>query len=115
MIAVDALQGGLLVRAVAAALIVRRIRALTDSITFVVQTLGIGGTLASALPTPRRADRTRARELEHAKQLSHEERDYATRHAQLAARRTCYAAFNAGARDCITAMTNFCHALEGAK
>ncbi|MFD8543140.1 hypothetical protein [Streptomyces sp. NPDC059649] len=80
-----------------------------------VAVLGIGGTLASALLTQRSAHRTRVRELEHAKQLSDEEREYATRRAQLEARRTCYASLNAGARDYTTVMTNFCHALEADK
>ncbi|WP_030410123.1 hypothetical protein [Streptomyces sp. NRRL S-1448] len=79
---------------------------------FAVAVLGIGGTLASALLTQRSADRARARDLEHAKQLQDEEREHATRQAQLEARRTCYAALNAGTRDYITVTTNFLHALQ---
>ncbi|MFF3907849.1 hypothetical protein ACFYZJ_18065 [Streptomyces sp. NPDC001848] len=77
-----------------------------------VAVLGIGGTLASALLTQRTADRARLRELEHARQLKAEEREYATRQAQLEARRTSYAALNAGTRDYITVMANFWHALK---
>lgn len=77
-----------------------------------VAVLGIGGTLASALLTQRSADRARVRELEHTRQLSGEEREYASRQAQLEARRTCYAALNAGTREYLTVMTNFWHALK---
>ncbi len=77
-----------------------------------VAVLGIGGTLTSALLTQRGANRARLRELEHAKQLRDEEREYTARQAQLEARRACYATLNAGCRDYITAMTNFLHALR---
>ena len=77
-----------------------------------VAVLGIGGTLASALLTQRSADRARVRELEHTRQLSGEEREYATRQAELEARRTCYADLNAGTREYLTVMTNFWHALK---
>ncbi|MGW2598818.1 hypothetical protein [Streptomyces klenkii] len=73
---------------------------------------GIGGTLASALLTQRSANRARDRELQHARQLQADEREYADRQAQLEARRTCYAALNAGTRDFINVMTNLLHALE---
>lgn len=77
-----------------------------------VAVLGIGGTLASALLTQRRADRARVLELEHNRQVKDEEREYAARQAEIEARRTCYTALNAGARDYMTVMTNFWHALE---
>ncbi|MFF4077869.1 hypothetical protein ACFYZN_00505 [Streptomyces sp. NPDC001777] len=78
----------------------------------IVAILGIGGTLASALLTQRRADRARARELEHARQLQQDEREYATHQAQLEARRTCYATLSAGTRDLANVMTKVLHALE---
>nr|WP_240929411.1 hypothetical protein [Streptomyces coryli] len=74
--------------------------------------MGIGGTLAAAVITQRGADRARTRELEHTRQLQREEREYATRHAQLEARRTCYATLSAGTRDLANAMTKVRHALE---
>ncbi|MBZ4014510.1 hypothetical protein [Streptomyces purpurogeneiscleroticus] len=74
--------------------------------------LGIGGTLAAAVITQRGADRARARELEHTRQLQREEREYATRQAQLEARRTCYATLSAGTRDMANVMTKVLHALE---
>lgn len=78
----------------------------------IVAVLGIGGTLASALLTQRRADRAKAHELEHTRQLQKDEREYATRQAQLEARRTCYATLNAGTRDLANVMTRILHALE---
>lgn len=77
-----------------------------------VAVLGIGGTLASALLTQRSADRARARELEHTRLVSRDEREDARRQAQLEARRACYAALNAGTRDYINVMSNFLHSLE---
>lgn len=77
-----------------------------------VALLGIGGTLASALITQRGANRARARELRHTRQLQQDEREYATRQAQLEARRTSYATLSAGSRDLANAMTNFLHALD---
>ncbi|MFF7472775.1 hypothetical protein [Streptomyces sp. NPDC008092] len=74
--------------------------------------LGIGGTLASALLTQRSANRARDRELQHARQLQADEREYVTRQAQLEARRTCYAALNAGTRDVVNVMTKLVHALD---
>ncbi|MGI5352700.1 hypothetical protein ACQEU8_31640 [Streptomyces sp. CA-250714] len=78
----------------------------------VIAVLGIGGTLAAAVITQRGADRARARELEHARQLQQDEREYATRQAQLEARRTCYATLSAGTRDLANVMSKFLHALE---
>ncbi|GAB2811018.1 hypothetical protein [Streptomyces daliensis] len=78
----------------------------------VVAVLGIGGTLAAAVITQRGADRARARELEHARQLQRDEREYATRQAQLEARRTCYATVSAGTRDLANVLTRVLHALE---
>ncbi|EQD83804.1 hypothetical protein A8924_6004 [Saccharopolyspora erythraea NRRL 2338] len=78
----------------------------------VVAVLGIGGTLASALLTQRSANRAKSRELEHARQLQADEREYATRQAQFEARRTCYAALTAGTRDFMNVATNVLHALE---
>lgn len=78
----------------------------------VIAVLGIGGTLASAVVTQRGANRARERELEHARQLQQDEREHATRQAQLEARRTCYATLSAGTRDLTNAMTNFLHALR---
>ncbi|MGW4041285.1 hypothetical protein [Streptomyces sp. NPDC004721] len=78
----------------------------------VVAILGIGGTLASALLTQRGADRVRKHELEHARQLRHDEREYARHEAQLEARRTTYAALNAVTRDYINVMSNVLHAME---
>lgn len=78
----------------------------------VIVVLGIGGTLAAAVITQRGADRARARELEHTRQLQQEEREYATRHAQLEARRTCYATLSAGTRDLANVMAKVLHALE---
>ncbi|OLZ68506.1 hypothetical protein AV521_20330 [Streptomyces sp. IMTB 2501] len=77
-----------------------------------VAVLGIGGTLASALLTQRSADRARARELEHTRQLTQDEREDARRQAQLEARRACYAALNAGTRDYINVMSAFLHSVE---
>ncbi|MFD6023421.1 hypothetical protein [Streptomyces griseoluteus] len=77
-----------------------------------VAILGIGGTLASALLTQRSANRARDRELQHARQLQADEREYVTRQSELEARRTCYAALNAGTRDFINVMTKLVHALE---
>lgn len=74
--------------------------------------LSIGGTLSAALLTQRNANRSRAREQEHTRQLQADEREYATRQAQFEARRTCYAALNAGARDLVNVMTKVLHALE---
>lgn len=78
----------------------------------VIAVLGIGGTLAAAVITQRGADRARARELEHTRQLQQDEREYATRQAQFEARRTCYATLSAGTRDLANGMTNVLHALE---
>ncbi|MFJ8921930.1 hypothetical protein ACIREK_20945 [Streptomyces sp. NPDC102415] len=78
----------------------------------VIAVLGIGGTLAAAVVTQRGADRARARELEHTRQLQQEEREYATRQAQLEVRRTCYATLSAGTRDLANTMTKVLHALE---
>lgn len=78
----------------------------------VIAVLGIAGTLAAAVITQRGADRARARELEHARQLQRDEREYATRQADLEARRACYAALSAGTRDLANAMTHVLHALE---
>ncbi|MCI3276754.1 hypothetical protein [Streptomyces cylindrosporus] len=77
-----------------------------------VAVLGIGGTLASALLTQRAGNRARDRELQHARQLQADEREYVTRQTRLEARRTCYAALNAGTRDFINVMTKLVHALE---
>ncbi|MFH8749746.1 hypothetical protein [Streptomyces rimosus] len=74
--------------------------------------LGIGGTLAAAVITQRGADRARARELEHTRQLQREEREYAARQAQMEQRRTCYAALSAGTRDLANVMAKVLHALE---
>ncbi|MEU6674276.1 hypothetical protein [Streptomyces sp. NPDC046925] len=79
----------------------------------VIAVLGIGGTLAAALITQRSADRARARELEHTRQLQQDEREYNTRQARLEARRTCYATLSAGTRDLANVMTRVLHALEG--
>ncbi|MEU7583528.1 hypothetical protein AB0B50_38810 [Streptomyces sp. NPDC041068] len=78
----------------------------------VIAVLGIGGTLAAAVITQRGADRARTRELEHTRQLQQEEREYATRQAQLEARRVCYATLSAGTRDLANVMTKVLHALE---
>lgn len=78
----------------------------------VIAVLGIAGTLAAAVITQRGADRARARELEHARQLQRDEREYATRQAQYEARRTCYAALSAGTRDLANVMSKVLHALE---
>ncbi len=78
----------------------------------VIAVLGIGGTLAAAVITQRGADRARARELEHTRQLQQDEREYATRQAQLEARRTCYATLSAGTREVANVMTKVLHALE---
>ncbi|MGW7274561.1 hypothetical protein ACWGH5_29040 [Streptomyces sp. NPDC054864] len=78
----------------------------------VIVVLGIGGTLAAAVITQRGADRARARELEYTRQLQQEEREYATRQAQLEARRTCYATLSAGTRDLANVMAKVLHALE---
>ncbi|MEV0599017.1 hypothetical protein AB0I82_06960 [Streptomyces sp. NPDC050315] len=78
----------------------------------VIAVLGISGTLAAAVITQRGADRARARELEHTRQLQREEREYATRQAQLEARRTCYATLSAGTRDLANAITQVLHALD---
>ncbi|MFG3257215.1 hypothetical protein [Streptomyces sp. NPDC048172] len=78
----------------------------------VIAVLGIGGTLAAAVITQRGADRARARELAHARQLQQDEREYATRQARLEARRTCYASLSAGSRDLANVMTKALHALE---
>ncbi|MEV0267070.1 hypothetical protein AB0I49_37810 [Streptomyces sp. NPDC050617] len=78
----------------------------------VITVLGIGGTLAAAVITQRGADRARARELEHTRQLQQDEREYATCQAQLEARRTCYATLSAGTRDLANVMTKVLHALE---
>ncbi|NEB05603.1 hypothetical protein [Streptomyces sp. SID13726] len=78
----------------------------------VIAVLGIGGTLSAAVITQRGADRARARELEHTRQLQQDEREYATRQAQLQARRTCYATLSAGTRDLANVMTQVLHALE---
>ncbi|MFH8347306.1 hypothetical protein [Streptomyces sp. NPDC018045] len=77
-----------------------------------IAVLGIGGTLAAAVITQRGADRARVRELEHNRQLQQDEREYATRQAQLEARRTCYATLSAGTRDLANVMTKVLHALE---
>ncbi|MFI9230837.1 hypothetical protein [Streptomyces rimosus] len=74
--------------------------------------LGIGGTLAAAVITQRGADRARARELQHTRQLQREEREYAARQAQMEQRRTCYAALSAGTRDLANVMAKVPHALE---
>lgn len=78
----------------------------------VIAVLGIGGTLAAAVITQRGADRARARELEHSRQLQQDEREYATRQAHLEARRACYATLSAGTRDLANVMTKVLHALE---
>ncbi|MGW6061654.1 hypothetical protein [Streptomyces sp. NPDC055189] len=78
----------------------------------VIAVLGIGGTLAAAVITQRSADRARARELEHTRQLQQDEREYNTRQGQLEARRTCYATLSAGTRDLANVMTKVLHALE---
>ncbi|MGI5467176.1 hypothetical protein [Streptomyces sp. CA-132043] len=78
----------------------------------VIAVLGIGGTLAAAVITQRGADRARARELEHTRQLQQEDREYATRQAQLEARRTCYATLSAGTRDLANVMSKVLHALQ---
>ncbi|MEV1085635.1 hypothetical protein AB0I98_46755 [Streptomyces sp. NPDC050211] len=78
----------------------------------VIAVLGIGGTLAAAVITQRGADHARARELEHTRQLQQDEREYATRLAQLEAQRTCYATLSAGTRDLANVMTKVLHALE---
>ncbi|MFD7664952.1 hypothetical protein [Streptomyces sp. NPDC059788] len=78
----------------------------------VIAVLGIGGTLAAAVITQRGADRARARELEHTRQLQREEREYATHQARFEARRTCYATLSAGTRDLANVMTKVLHALE---
>lgn len=78
----------------------------------VIAVLGVGGTLAAAVITQRGADRARARELEHTRRLQRDEREYATRQAQLEARRTCYATLSAGTRDLANVMTKVLHALE---
>ncbi|MEU6118802.1 hypothetical protein ABZ840_30170 [Streptomyces sp. NPDC047117] len=78
----------------------------------VIAVLGIGGTLAAAVITQRGADRARARELEHTRQLQQEEREYATRQARLEARRTCYATLSAGTRDLANVMAKALHALD---
>lgn len=77
----------------------------------VIAVLGIGGTLAAAVITQRGADRARVRELEHARQLRQEEREYATRQAQSEARRTCYAILSAGTRDLANVLAKVLHAL----
>ncbi|MFI8997814.1 hypothetical protein [Streptomyces sp. NPDC053542] len=77
-----------------------------------IAVLGIGGTLAAAVITQRGADRARVRELAHARQLQQDEREYATRQAQLEARRACYAKLSAGTRDLANVMTKVLHALE---
>lgn len=77
-----------------------------------IAVLGIGGTLAAALITQRGADRARARELEHTRQLQQDEREHATRQAQFEARRTCYATLSAGTRDLANVMAKVLHALE---
>ncbi|NSC25659.1 hypothetical protein FM076_32720 [Streptomyces albus subsp. chlorinus] len=78
----------------------------------VIAVLGVGGTLAAAVITQRGADRARARELDHTRQLQQDEREYATRQAQFEARRTCYAALSAGTRDLANVMAKVLHALE---
>lgn len=78
----------------------------------VIAVLGIGGTLAAAVITQRGADRARARELEHTRQLQRDEREYATRQAWLEARRGCYATLSAGTRDLANVMTKVLHSLE---
>ncbi|OKI05406.1 hypothetical protein A6A06_09040 [Streptomyces sp. CB02923] len=78
----------------------------------VIAVLGIGGTLAAAVITQRGAERARARELEHTRQLQRDEREYATRQARFEARRTCYAALSAGTRDLANVMQQVLHALE---
>ncbi|MGW2722659.1 hypothetical protein [Streptomyces sp. NPDC001492] len=78
----------------------------------VIAVIGVGGTLAAAVITQRGADRARARELEHTRQLQEDEREYATRQAQFEARRTCYATLSAGSRDLANVMTQVIHALE---
>ncbi|WP_234318026.1 hypothetical protein [Streptomyces rimosus] len=73
---------------------------------------GMGATRAAAVITQRGADRARARELEHTRQLQREEREYAARQVQVEQRCPCYAARSAGPRDLANAVAKFLHALE---
>ncbi|MFH8975503.1 hypothetical protein [Streptomyces sp. NPDC017890] len=85
--------------------------------------VGVAGTLGAALLTQNRADRTKRMELQAAAEQRREEHGHAeemlraeqTRQRQLESlerRRACYITLNTSARQYLTAMTNYLHALQ---
>ncbi|MGC9498001.1 hypothetical protein [Streptomyces sp. WG7] len=88
-----------------------------------IAVVGVAGTLGAALLTQNRADRTKRMELQAAAEQRREEHAHAeemlraeqARQRQLESlerRRACYIALNTSARQYLTAMTNYLHALQ---
>ncbi|GLU46523.1 hypothetical protein [Nocardiopsis ansamitocini] len=73
---------------------------------------GIAGTLASAFMVQRGAERSKARELEHAERMRAEERRHADERTALDTRRSCYVALNTAARYYHIVLTDCRHALQ---
>ncbi|MFJ1546095.1 hypothetical protein [Streptomyces sp. NPDC088246] len=71
----------------------------------VVAVVGVVGTLLSALPTQRAADRSHRREQERAEELQE-------RRGQAQELRSCYVALNTSARQYLAALTDQLHALD---
>ncbi|MGC9377445.1 hypothetical protein [Streptomyces sp. MH13] len=88
-----------------------------------IAVVGVAGTLGAALLTQNRADRTKRMELRAAAEQRREEHGHAeemlraeqARQRQLEnleRRRACYITLNTSARQYLTAMTNYLHALQ---
>jgi hypothetical protein len=93
-----------------------------DLTTLLVAIVGVIGTLGGVLLTQNRADRTKRMELAQAAAQRLEERQHAdlqreTERAEVreqeaaAARRACFISLNTAARQYLTALTNYMHAL----
>ncbi|MEV6978094.1 hypothetical protein [Kitasatospora sp. NPDC093806] len=77
-----------------------------------VAVVGVAGTLASALLTQRRGDTVRRDERELAERRRREERDEQRAALELAERRAGYTAFNIAARQYLSALNYYAHALR---
>ncbi|MFI9202776.1 hypothetical protein [Streptomyces sp. NPDC053048] len=87
---------------------------MSNSVTsLLIAFVGIVGTLASGLLTQRAAERSKARELEHAERQRLEDRRHQEERATVDARRVCYVALNTAALDYHSALNNLRYALVG--